>query len=593
MNIGRVEKVSHDGEVRTVYDAAEARGESKESQPVIVLEPGHLPEIVDRAEELLVSHTEALEVFQRAGEVVRAVALQETSRASGVQRPAGSMVLVPVTQLALSEILGRIAKWERRGEGGNHRVDCPPRISATYLSRIGQWKLPMLRGIIFSPILRPDGSILSRRGYDAETGLFLVSDALIAVPESPTREDALAALGNLRKPFSQFPFTGAGESVFFSAILTAIQRRLLPTAPLFCFTAPAARSGKSLLADCVSIIATGRPAPAAGVSSEREEVRKSVASILRQGDAIALLDNIEGVFGSPDLCRAVTQAEFSERVLGETRQLRLPTNVVWVATGNNLTLRGDLTVRALLCRIDPCMERPEERVFLIPNLREHLAENRSQLVQDALTILRAYHLAGQPEQSATPWGGFEIWCRTIRDPLLWLGMPDPCGTRTAIAAEDPDREAALNILNEWHRVLGADLVNVSAVVEAAQSEQELLRALLFVASASGDDRRIDPRRLGKWCSKWRDRVLSGFVLSRCGEQRGVAKWRVSAPGKDAGDRKQTHETLTPTSHEAESRGNGGLVGVFPAHKSLPGCPAEPVELDTFPGREAGDDAESF
>jgi putative DNA primase/helicase len=85
--------------------------------------------------------------------------------------------------------------------------------------------------------------------------------------------------------------------------------------------------------------------------------------------------------------------------------------------------------RTLIGRIDAKMERPEEREFQIPDLPAHLMANRKRLAIAALMILRAYHVAGRPRQNIARWGGFDQWSHEIREPLVWLGMADPCRTR--------------------------------------------------------------------------------------------------------------------------------------------------------------------
>ncbi|MGD0127431.1 MAG: hypothetical protein ABSF46_18870 [Terriglobia bacterium] len=171
-----------------------------------------------------------------------------------------------------------------------------------------------MTGIVSAPVMRCDGTILHRAGYDPQTGLFLTDDW----PElagSPSGADALAALGRLQQPFSEFPFVGPEDrSVLIAAVLTAIQRRLLSSAPLFAFSAPTQRTGKSLLAECVAIIGTGKEAPAMAASSDREELRKAV-TVLREGHAIVNLDNVEHALHSPDLSRAITQSEYQDRLL--------------------------------------------------------------------------------------------------------------------------------------------------------------------------------------------------------------------------------------------------------------------------------------
>lgn len=103
-------------------------------------------------------------------------------------------------------------------------------------------------------------------------------------------------------------------------------------------------------------------------------------------------------------------------------------------TGNNLRLKGDLTRRAIVSRLDAKMENPEEREFDFDAVDE-VRRDRPQLVMDALTLLRAFDAAGQPVKPKA-FGSFEDWSR-VRGALMWLDMPDPLETRVGIAAEDP------------------------------------------------------------------------------------------------------------------------------------------------------------
>ena len=175
---------------------------------VIKLERGKLPDAIDQAEKTLLGHSERMRIFQRAGEVVRATSLPEPRRGGGLQRPSGSVQLEPLGGVALTEVFDRLVEWRRISESGDERVvDCPARIATAYLSRAGSWRLPALAGIISAPIMREDGTVLSRPGYDAATGLFFTSDGdWPAIPDLPTRADAEAALETLRAPFSEFPF---------------------------------------------------------------------------------------------------------------------------------------------------------------------------------------------------------------------------------------------------------------------------------------------------------------------------------------------------------------------------------------------------
>ncbi len=529
----------------------------KADRPEIMISAGRHPEMVDQAEAALVPHAARLKIFQRANEIVRIVVLDRESGNGALQRRRGAVQLAAMSPLMLRDIFEQLILWSRPGQNGPEPADCPSRLPATYLERLGNWKLPMLQGVIEAPIMRPDGSILSASGYDESSRLFLYADSdWAAVPESPTRAHAEAALRELSAPFAEFPFVeDAARSALLAAIITAIQRRLLESAPLFGFDAPSQRSGKSLLAESVGIIATGRKPPSTGVARTDDELRKAITSALREGQLIVNLDNITRPLDSPDLARAITQSEYSDRVLGANKMLRLRTNLLWTATGNNLTFKGDMASRALLCRIDAKVEHPEKRDFEISDLAAHLSAHRKQLAIAALTILRAYHVAGRPRQNLPRWGGFDQWSREIREPLVWLGVADPCRTRERIIVNNPERDSALSILSTWHDLSQDRAVTVAEVIRDGANLKELL---LTVAADRTEPAKINPRRLGVWLRSIEDRIFGDFQLSRHGSTQGVARWRVGLVGlvgsRSAGPNGATHTQHNPDSHAAADDG---------------------------------------
>lgn len=566
-------------------------------RPTIALLPGEAPEAVDAAERLLVAKANDLRIYQRAGEVVRIVALDAEQVAGPLRKPAGTVQLLPVSAVALTEEFDRLADWERvrTGKEGpeSRRVDCPGRIAAAYLARIGAWRLPVLAGVVAAPIMRPDGTILGRVGYDSATGLYLTGDGWPAIPTEPTGLDAHHALAALAAPFAEFPFVAAEDrSVLLAAILTALQRRLLPSAPMFGFTAPSMRTGKSLLAEAVSIIAIGQPAPAMAVSGDREETRKAVAAALREGHAIVCLDNIDHPLGSADLARAITQGEYADRLLGESRLLRLPTNLTWLATGNNLAFRGDLAVRTLLCRLDAQAERPEERAFAIADLKAHVAARRNELIAAALTILRAYHVAGRPPQRLAPWGGFDDWSSLIRSALVWLGEADPCASRQHVIEDDPDREQAEALLTAWHRAFDTRAVQIADVIERSESDGELRSAIIALAAAKNDSGRVDPRRLAWFCRENANRIIGGLRLARAKGEHRVARWRVAPPeGRSAVSAVSAVRFASTKTEQAAAEGSRlnfceGKITALTAMTAPDG--SEDREKVADPGRKRGD-----
>jgi hypothetical protein len=168
-----------------------------------------------------------------------------------------------------------------------------------------------------------------------------------------------------------------------------------------------------------------------------EEDEKRLFSILLQGDQIVSIDNVTRPIGGNALCTIMTEETWQNRILGESRNVSVPTNVLWMPTGNNLTFEGDMTRRALLCQMDAGIENPESRSFDL-DLMQWVPANRAKLVAAGLTILRAFVCAGRPGlEGLKPYGSFEEWSNLVRGALVWLGEPDPCITRKFIAADDP------------------------------------------------------------------------------------------------------------------------------------------------------------
>jgi hypothetical protein len=173
----------------------------------------------------------------------------------------------------------------------------PPNWLAKRINALSEDRgLPETEGVIIAPTLRLDGSLLDRPGFDEPTGLLLLPGEWPAIPKKPSRDEMRAAWGVLWKPYSLFPYVSDSDrAVTPAGILTALIRRVLPTAPAFSFDAPMASSGKTLLANTVGIM-TGSAPSVIPESAEEDEVRKKLLPALLSGQPALLFDNIKGSF---------------------------------------------------------------------------------------------------------------------------------------------------------------------------------------------------------------------------------------------------------------------------------------------------------
>ena len=98
--------------------------------------------------------------------------------------------ITPVTSAFLGRALGRIARWEKFDQQGRPiRIDPPRPVVEQISDMAGEWPFSVLAGVIGTPTMRPDGSLLLAEGYDASTGLVsLGAPSMPSIPNQPTRE---------------------------------------------------------------------------------------------------------------------------------------------------------------------------------------------------------------------------------------------------------------------------------------------------------------------------------------------------------------------------------------------------------------------
>jgi putative DNA primase/helicase len=494
----------------------------------ILIREGALAEAVDACEAILARPDLPIadRVFQRAGRLVRVGVLPVPGPVDGVTRPQGAVVILPVEKPFLLTVLsrhGRFKKFDGRSQAWR-TIDPPKAVAEAVMSRSGRWPFPVLRGVVACPSLRADGSLMLTPGFDAVSGFYLDHGLTIRVPENPTKEEAQKAFDLLAGLLSGFSFVESVDySVALALILTAVARPSLDTVPLFSITAPVRGSGKSTLMDIAAVIATGRRSAVLSATADRDELEKRLVGCLLSGDCIINLDNVNGVLRSDLLCQATTAEAVKVRPLGSSDQAEVPNSALWACNGNNITVASDLARRTLLCRLDPGMERPEERVFAfdpVAKARKHRAE----YVTAALTVLRAYIAAGRPGLDIHPFGSFERWSGLVRSALVWVGAADPCESREAVMEDDPDAAMLRSLLSAWWERFGRTPRTVKEIVRAGEEDDNPLGAIL--EDIAGEGRAINTRRLGWWLRRQVGRIMDGLKLTLYSQSIGSAQWKV-------------------------------------------------------------------
>ena len=331
--------------------------------PTIRLVNGQLPRAVTETERALLSAGTA--IFSRVGTLVYPVA--ETMTASDGRKTVMAR-LSPFVVDSFIKPVAEAAIFQRFNLRQNAWTDIDPPLQLVrmVLSRDRRWVFPRVSGIITTPTLRADGSLLATPGYDPRSELYLLPGLqLPPIPERPTREHAETALKTLKGLFAEFSFQRRELdcSIALSGLLTALLRGSLPTAPVYLIAADTPGTGKSYLVDVIALIADGRLCPVITASRNVEETEKRLGSVLLNGVSIVSLDNCTHDLGGELLCQITERPVVKIRILGRSEMPDCECHTALFATGNNITFRGDMVRRGLKCNLQALDERPELREF--------------------------------------------------------------------------------------------------------------------------------------------------------------------------------------------------------------------------------------
>ena len=198
-----------------------------------------------------------------------------------------------------------------------------------------------------------------------------------------------------------------------------------------------------------------------------------------------------------------------------------------MATGNNLVLSGDITRRALICRLDARSERPDLIQYSFSPADE-VRKDPAKYVCAGLTVLRAYIAAGRP-QKLDKIASFEEW-NVLREAIVWLGREDPARSRERILLEDPQKGELLDLLRLWWTALKGQrktLAELNAI--AGEGKTPKVGELVSTLSAKTRQGAFNARSIGKYLSRHVDRIAGGFVLRAEIDSSGTKRyWVVSA-----------------------------------------------------------------
>lgn len=216
-------------------------------------------------------------------------------------------------------------------------------------------------------------------------------------------------------------------------------------------------SGKSLLAFMVAELYGGAPLTVTRHDLEREqkEIRKRCVCAEGRNKRIFLVDNVTGLFRSPELASLITFKYISGLApYGHGEESR-PNNFVYVITSNTATVDSDLADRSLSIFV----KRPEigMRIGWVERVQNFIKKHRLNVMADIIDMLEKHSPFDIPTE--TRFSEFEqcIIQPCAGDPELMRELLDHIvETRKDINIEDEQARSIMETFNYQLRQLNLD-----------------------------------------------------------------------------------------------------------------------------------------
>jgi hypothetical protein len=375
---------------------------------------------------------------------------------------------------------------------------------------------PTLSRIARCPFFTASGNLVMDPGYHVESKIWYAPDpGLLIEPVSASPSDTEieeAKRWLLTELLGDFPLQADADKANAVAFLLTpfVREMILGPIPMGLIEAPAAGTGKGLFANALSIPATGNFLETIPQRQSDEEWRKAITAKLLEMPTHIGFDNITGTLRSAALEAALTSELWADRILGESRMVRMRIRTIWLMTGNNLQIAGDLHRRLVWIRLDARMEHPEERdpsKFRHHPLLPWVKANRAKLIWASLTIIRAWIARGSQLGTKTM-GSYESWAATLGGILDMIGVSGFLSNLQTNRSNAGDESAQLeSFVEAWKDKFQYEELTIDPLYEMVEANDNLLPFVMDLEKPRG--RKI---RLGKYISRHRDRTVGNVQI---------------------------------------------------------------------------------
>ena len=423
----------------------------------------------------------------------------------------------------LKRTLSTLSHWQRYGKKDNLIPSNPNDqiIKALYESSTHHYLLPF-KGFYRQPFFNERDELVNVQDYDFDTQYFADFDPTeYEIPERPNKEVALNALKALDEICQDFEFENPMDIMsVYSALITAVIRKKLRTAPMYHIQAHMPGAGKTYLTELIGVFATDGNLSMSSLPKNDEECEKLILSALRSNPDVIVFDNLTSdLYPYKALCSVLTASRYEGRVLGSTQTLSVDTKTLFLSSGNNVEPVNDMARRVLTIHLTSEEEHPETRQFKRPNLLNEVKTKRAFYVSLVLTILHAWILADKPQAKLIPINSYQDWTYWVRQPLYWLTGYDCAHVWLNDMKRDPEKENTARLFEFLYEHFGNNEFSVRDLMQFLCNE-------CFNEALDGLNIPHDNKAIGRLLKRKENVIAGGFLLARSPFRRNVNHYQI-------------------------------------------------------------------
>lgn len=435
----------------------------------------------------------------------------------------------------------------------------PPQMVASHMLANQDQEVPQLLGITRLPILRPDGEVITKHGYDEETKLFLAPYVHfdLPIPDQPTMEDVRDAKAVIDELLYDFPFAYAEAKAASAGFLIeqCVRSSLIHGAtPGYLIRAPDSgnSTGKSYLARALTLIADGT-APEKRWLHNEEELEKQFLPLIEAQSNVIWFDNVDGFIRSAILEAVLTSREFQSRRLGRNSlrdMVTVPFRSSVLFTSNGALFEPALGRRFVTISLDekfrqtPLDENKNPRYLLQEKFGQHIhvhaKQMRSRYIRSALLIAKAWIQHGRPmNKTITTLRSFEDWSQVVPHIVSFGGWGSMQRSIEAAKFEmNADKQEAEEFIPVWweaqkERAIFAEEIGAMAIQHGFYVHR--LHAYSSGTSPAVIGRFICNPKIMSFLQEYKIEVSDGIVVTvlEAGKTQGKRMWQLKIVGKSS------------------------------------------------------------